>query len=747
MRRWLLLGLALFAGTASAGTIQGRVVDSTGSALPGVTVEGCGVVAVTGGDGSYVINSDAPACDVSFRLLNFATVVRRGVTPPAKVDATLYLSAAADVVVTAKQTFRNLADMNEPVNDLLGVADAASVGVVTAQEIERRPFARAGEVLETVPGVVVSQHSGEGKANQYYLRGFNLDHGTDISITVAGVPVNMPTHAHGQGYADANFLIPELIGAVQYRKGPYFAEEGDFASAGAVNVGYLNVLEHPLAMMQGGTYGYGRALFADSPRIGNGYLLYAVEAGRNDGPWTRPDDFRKFNGVLRYTTGDQRGAFSITAMGYGSKWSSTDQIPERAVSEGLVSRFGSLDTGDGGETHRYSLSADWQRSGASSLTQVSAYAVDYQLDLFSNFTYFLDDPVNGDQFEQFDRRRVYGAKASHRWLSRFWGVTAENVVGADVRDDDIGDVGLYHTHERQRLGTVRQDDVMETSGSLYVQSTLQWSEHLRTIVGLRGDSYRFRVSGVTRDASMASPKLSVILGPWRNTELYLNAGSGFHSNDGRGVIAATDPATALVRTEGAEIGLRTKPLQRLHLTAALWGLDIGSELVFTGDAGTTESSRASRRAGIELAAFYNVTSAVTIDGDYAFSRARFRDAAPEGEHIPGAVEGVASAGLSLTDFHRFGGELRYRYFGPRPLIENNSVRSKAASTISARLSYSVTPRVRFAVDAFNILDAKVSDVDYFYTSRLRGEPAGGVDDIHFHPLEKRSVRFAVTTTF
>jgi hypothetical protein len=501
----MLLWIAAIAASASAQSVpllRGRVLDSTKAALPGVTVEvapvggGKTIVAVTGTDGTYSIDVAPGTYDISFHLISFATTVKRGVevppSPPATVDATLYLSASAEVVVTAKQTFRNLADMNDPVNDLIGVADAATVGIITAQEIDRRPFSRAGEIMETVPGVVVSQHSGEGKANQYYLRGFNLDHGTDIAITVAGAPVNMPTHAHGQGYADANFLIPELIGAVQYKKGPYYAEEGDFASAGAVNVNYLNVLEHSIGVAEGGTFGYTRAMFADSPKVGDGYLLYAFEAARNNGPWTRPDDFHKLNGVLRFSTGDQRGGFSITAMGYDAKWNSTDQIPERAVGDGLVSRFGDIDASDGGRTHRYSLTSEWQRNSSTSLIQVAAYAIDYRLNLFSDFTYFLNDPVNGDQFEQADQRRVYGLRTSHRWLATWGGIAAENVVGFQTRLDDIGNVGLYHTHDRVRLGTVRQDNVLETSGGLYAQSSLQWSQHLRTVLGLREDVYRFR---------------------------------------------------------------------------------------------------------------------------------------------------------------------------------------------------------------------------------------------------------------
>ncbi|HEY6137678.1 MAG TPA: TonB-dependent receptor [Thermoanaerobaculia bacterium] len=661
------------------------------------------------------------------------------------------------IVVTAKQTFRNLADLDEPVNDLIGIADAAAEGVVTAKEIERRPFQRAGEILETVPGVIVSQHSGEGKANQYYLRGFNLDHGTDIAVTAAGVPVNMPTHAHGQGYADANFLIPELIGGVQYKKGPYYADEGDFASAGAVNINYVSILDKPVALVQGGTASFGRALFAASPQLGGGVLLYALEAGRNNGPWVRPVDFRKLNGVVRFTQGGRSDAFSVTAMAYDARWSSTDQIPTRAVSDGMISRFGFIDPTDGGKTARYSLESEWQRSSPAALTQAAAYALKYRLDLYSNFTYFLDDAVNGDQFEQADDRVVAGLRASHRWLGRFGGVTTENVVGLQARRDDIGTLGLYHTRARVRLDTTRQDAVNERSAAVYAQSSAQWTPWLRTILGLRADEYRFDVESNDarnsgRDnASMASLKLTMVFGPWRSTELYANAGAGFHSNDARGVTIAVDPATGqpaervtpLVRTRGAEVGVRSTPVPRVHVTASLWALDMASELLFVGDAGTTEASRPSRRTGVELAADYNVRPWLAVDADYAYSRARFRG----GDRIPGAVEGVASVGVNVIDWGRLSGELRYRYFGPRPLLEDDSVRSSGSNLVNARVGYRVAPRVRVDFDVFNVLDAKASDIDYFYASRLRGEAAAGVDDVHFHPVEKRALRVGVTTSF
>ena len=403
-----------------AGIIQGTARDTSGQPLPGVTVEVTrpgqpAVISVTDRSGLYKVEVQPGVYQVSFRLINFAGV-RRTVTSRdetlAVVDATLPLETSASIVVTGKKTFRNLADLDTPINGMIGVADAASVGVITAKQIENRSEQRPGEVLETVPGVVISQHSGEGKANQYYLRGFNLDHGTDFATTVAGAPVNMPTHAHGQGYSDNNFLIPELISGIQYKKGPYYADEGDFSSAGAANVNYVNVLDRPIASVTGGSFGYMRAFAAGSTALGGGQLLGGLELSRNNGPWKRPDDYHKFNGLLRFTGGSDNQAYSLTAAAYDGRWNSSDQIPDRAVSEGLISRFGSIDSSDGGQSHRYSLGTDWQRSGDNSLVKANAYVIGYGLRLFSDFTYFLDDPINGDQFEQADRRIVVGGRTA-----------------------------------------------------------------------------------------------------------------------------------------------------------------------------------------------------------------------------------------------------------------------------------------------------------------------------------------------
>jgi len=643
----------------------------------------------------------------------------------------------------------------------IGMSDSASQGTVTAKLIESRPVLRPAEVLEFIPGVIITQHSGDGKANQYFLRGFNLDHGTDFAVSVAGMPVNMPSHAHGQGYSDLNFLIPELVQRIDYRKGPYFAEEGDFASAGAANIHLENSLKEHIASLSLGQDRYRRGLFAGSNAFANGKLLYALELGGADGPWINPEDLRKTNFVGRYSLGTREQGMSLTAMAYQARWNATDQIPKRAVAGGLVSRFGAIDASDGGETARSSLSYDVYKKNAQGFTQFNAYAIHYRLNLFSNFTYFLDDPVNGDQFEQADRRNVFGLSGSKSWYTQWGGREIENKVGLAARRDNIGQVGLYATLERTRLSTTREDRVRQTSAGLYFENTVQWSNRLRSIAGVRADTYRFDVdsnnpaNSGNRGASIGSPKLALIFGPWSKTEFFVNAGTGFHSNDGRGATITVDPrsgapadrVTPLVKSRGAELGARTEIVPGLQSSLALWQLALASELVFAGDAGSTQAGRPSRRHGVEWNNHYIARSWLLFDLDLSASSANFTDSDPAGNQVPGAVDKVASFGVTVTELGPWFGSLQWRYFGPRPLIEDNSRRSQATSLANLRVGYAFTKNAKVTLDLFNLFNRTASDVDYFYTSRLRGEPAAGVDDIHFHPVEPRRARLTATLKF
>jgi hypothetical protein len=656
-------------------------------------------------------------------------------------------------------------------DNAIGTADAASQGTVTARLLASRPTLRPAEVLEFVPGVIVSQHSGDGKANQYYLRGFNLDHGTDFATFVDGMPVNMPSHAHGQGYSDLNWLIPELAGSMQYRKGPYDASEGDFASAGVARIHVVDGLPRGLASLTLGGHNYARALVADSSSLTTGKLLYAVEAAHNSGPWDHSENFRRFNGVLRYSLAEGDTRQSLTAMAYTARWNSSDQVPRRAVDEGLIGRFGAIDASDHGSTARNSLSYERLQVLDGGEVKLNAYAIASRLDLFSNFTYFLDDPVNGDQFEQAEHRTVLGLGTSRAWHLPLMGHDSTSMLGLQLRHDRLDPVGLYTATNGERTGTTQESRVHETSIGVYAQNDTRWLPWLRSVLGARGDQFTFDVRSSVegnsgeRTAFIGSPKLSLIFGPWDKTEYFFNAGLGFHSNDARGVNAtvtakvdpdtgqrdAVERAVALVRTRGSEVGVRTELIPGLQSSLSLWQLAIGSELVFVGDAGETEASGASHRYGVEFNNHCMAAPWLLLDADLAFSQARFTQAQGDegnmGRYIPGSVRTVATLGATVTGFGPWFGQFQLRYFGPRPLIEDNSVRSPGTTLAYARVGYQVSRDLKVSLDVFNLFDRRASDIDYFYKSRLQGEPGEGVNDIHTHPAEPRTVRLTLNLAF
>lgn len=638
---------------------------------------------------------------------------------------------------------------------------AASERQISGDEVNARPVSRVGEVLEAVPGLIVTQHSGEGKANQYFLRGFNLDHGTDLAITVDGMPANMPTHGHGQGYADINFLIPELIQSMDVRKGPYYADKGDFASAGAVDINYLDRLSKNIVELTAGSFFYQRAIAAGSTRVGDGTLLAAFEANKYNGPWDVPDDIRKLNGVLRYSQGTATDGFSLTAMAYSNGWNSTDQVAQRAIDQGLIGRYGSLDPTDGGTSSRSSLSGNWAQSSDYGQTRLNAYVIRSSLQLYNDFTYFLDDPVNGDQFSQTDKRTVYGFDASHAADIRIAGIDTQTRVGVQTRYDDIN-VGLFKTAQREILSTVRNDQVQEGSVALWADTTARWTDWLRTTVGIREDYFAGHVlsdmpqNSGNAQAAMTSPKAGIVLGPWSKTEFYGNAGFGLHSNDIRGATITVDPSDRvtpldrvplLVRSKGAELGIRTKAIDGLTSSLAVFVLDFDSELLFVGDAGTTKPSRPSRRVGVEWTNQYKLLPWMSLDFDLAYTRARFTDYDPVGNFIPGAPVWVASGGVTFGRDTGWFGSLRARYFGPRPLIEDDSVRSLSSFIVNARAGYKFDNGMRLQLDVLNLLNAQTNQIEYDYLSRLPGEPLDGVADRHVHPAEPLAVRLTLAATF
>jgi hypothetical protein len=640
----------------------------------------------------------------------------------------------------------------------VGSSDAASQGVINRDLLKSRPALRPGEVLEFVPGLIVTQHSGDGKANQYFLRGFNLDHGTDFATRINGMPVNMPSHGHGQGYTDLNFLMPELVSRIEYRKGPYFAGNGDFSSAGSADISYLRQLDASFAQFTLGEGSFKRAVggssFTIAPEI---TLLGAVEVQRNDGPWTVPENLKKENAVFTLSGGTAARGWSTSAMAYRSRWTSTDQVPQRAIDSGLIGRFDSLDPTTGGRTSRASLSSEWHNDSALGRTKLSAYAIRYRLDLNSNFTYVLERPADGDQFKQSDRRSVFGFDASQSFDHKLGSLDAKSEVGASLRHDRAR-VGLFDSVARQIKTTVRDDNLRETLLGVYAQSSLDVLPNtLRVIGGLRADHVKNRVEALTLAANggsssdtQVSPKLSLIAGPFNKTEFFFNAGRGLHSNDARGTTATIDPKTGdpvdtvppLVASRGFEVGARTEAIKGLQSSLALWKLDFDSELVYVGDAGATEASGASTRKGIEWNNRWIPVPWLLFDADLAWTHARFKN----GDRIPNSIDRVASIAATVRNLGPWSASLQLRHLGPGALIEDNSVRSFASTTTNLRLGYQFSPNVEATLDVFNLFDRRVNDIQYFYESQLPGE-AAPVADRHVHPAEPRTARLTLAVRF
>ncbi|MDR3737389.1 MAG: TonB-dependent receptor [Terracidiphilus sp.] len=785
--------------------VSGTVVDASGAVIAGATVQ------VRSADGTVQSTTDSDR-NGFFMISGLTTgndrlVVSNPGFETKEILVTIGTAGAPaplriSLVVGSVSTTINVQGRED---DLIGIAASATQGTVGATEIQDRPILRSGEVLETVPGLIITQHAGGGKANQYFLRGFNLDHGTDIAIFLDDMPLNLPSHAHGEGYADMNIVIPEFVQRVNFEKGPYYADIGNDGSAGSAHMEFFKTLPRNFLKVEGGSYTYGRIVFGASQRLGSGHLLYGAEEYYDNGPWTHPDAYNKINGILTYSQGTDTDGVSITARAYRGKWNSSDQIPVTALP--LVGFFGTLNPADGGRSQRDSLQGEWHRQGINSESKLMAYGFYYDLDLFSDFTYFLTDINRGDQFEQKDKRWVAGLDARHTIFNRWYGRKAENTVGLQVRNDWIKN-GLYQTENRELMdktdyyatgtslstclaptsmscpilpATTERDRFTDTMISIYAENKIQWAKKFRSVAALRADQEYFDVTSLAYSASvnaansgtaskfLPSPKLNLIFGPWSNTEIYLQGGFSFHSNDGRGTTQTVQPVSAdhpypdtpsskipaLVPTKGGEIGVRTVAVAHLQSTLSLWYLHSASELQQSGDTGgTTASKQPSNRYGVEWANYYTPVKHLALDFDLANSKALFTtidedDAAPNrpgGKRVPEAAGVVISSGITLHDYEGFSSSLRLRYFGPRDLTSDGSYRSQATALLNGEFGYRIKKQWRVSAEFLNLLDRRDSDIDYAYVSRI-SPTATPVFTRVFHPVEPFQVRFALGKTF
>ncbi|WP_353228712.1 TonB-dependent receptor [Novosphingobium sp.] len=709
-------------------------------------------------------------------LVPSAVLARGEAATPAPASDTLEAEPAGQqIVVTASRA------------DLLGRAATASEGSLTRREVALRPIYRPSELFESIPGMVVTVHSGEGKAPQYLIRGFNLDHGTDFANFVDDMPVNRPTNAHGQGYSDIGFLIPQLVGGIDFTKGPYFAGVGDFGSVASAHTRLVDELPAQ-AVLTIGSNG-SQSLFAGGTLhpAPDRRLLAAVELTHYDGPWQPRQNFQKINAALRYSQGTKSDGLSVTMLFTRSGGGLTTDVPERAVDAGLIGRFGTLDPSDHSATSRYSVSAHLDKPVGAGQLGFSAYAVHSTMTLWNNFTHFLFDPQNGDQEQQDETRTTFGFAGSYSVRATIAGMMTETVIGAQLRHDTVL-VDRKHTMGRTTVlptcqaalgdegvltyaavnGNCTNDRVHLLSLAPWVQETVHVTPWLRVTGGLRLDNLRADdrslVTGTGGAGSQAlwQPKGSIALGPWAKTELYFSIGRGFHSNDVRGVfgtvpnvgIPLAGGATPLLSTtNGMELGLRSDAIARLSLQLALFQQDFGSELIYNADLGSDEAGAPSRRQGLELSAQYHPFRWLELNTDLAFSRPRYRSGSLAafglaGPYISDAPNFIYSAGILVDGLGRWSGGLQWRRLGTHPLVDGQRFPQAAGySEWNLDVAYALPTGWQVQLGLFNVFDSRGLAADFFYTSRLAGEPAEGVAGYQNHPLEPRAARIVLTRRF
>ncbi len=635
----------------------------------------------------------------------------------------------------------------------IGVAQSASEGVVGYADLSTRPISRAAELVEVIPGMIATEHSSGGKANQYFLRGFNLDHGTDFAGFVDGVPINQRSHPHMSGYLDLNFLMADLVERVEFRKGVQYAENGDYSSAGSASFVLYDSLPNNYVQLKLDPDEYAISA-AGSWNIGDGTLLVAATHEGGDGPFDLAADLDKNVVYVKYSQPFGDAKLRLGFIGYQNEWTASDQIPLRAVEAGDISRFGAIDPTNGGISKRYIASAGIEWDNAS----VLGYVQKSELNLFHNFTYFID-PVLGDQVEQVEDRLAAGLRARISQDFELFGMKATGRIGADTHFDWLDETGLYRTTARVRTSAIASDKVDVMSADVWGDLTLHWTDRLRTTFGLRADYIDGEVEGLVpanagSDSGVQwSPKINVAYTITDDLEVYAGYGLGFHTNNIVGVVQTedpvtgdpVDPATLFAESKGGEIGLRWEPNDTFNLSAAVFALDFDSELIYLGDSGISEPSDPTRRRGIEVAAFWNPVDWLAFDASYAYSHSRFKDAPSNLDRVPNTVEGVAAAGVTWLPGDGWEGSVRVRYLGPGPLIEDNSVRAPSTTLVNAGISKDFG-NFEVGLDVLNLLDAEDYDMVYFYESQLQGE-AAPVEDIHFHPVHPQTFVLSLKATY
>lgn len=640
-------------------------------------------------------------------------------------------------------------------SDLIGLTDSASAGIIGAEDIGNRALLRVGELFEYIPGMVAVQHSGGGKANQYFLRGINLDHGSDFAMNFEGMPVNLRSHAHGNGYLDANFVIPELIKSMAYTKGTHLAEMGDFSSVGTATFETLDSLDKGLLKLTYGSDNYRRFMMANSWSTGSGDLLLGTEIRGSDGPWVNPEQTKLFNGFAKYSSQLIGMDSELIATFFNNQWNATDQIPLRAIRSDLLSRYGFIDDSVGGETQRFNLISKLSREN----TIFTSYISNYSLNLFANPTYYLNDPLNGDQIEQEDNRWIYGGKVDRVISLEFLGKQNEIDMGIEFQYDRINNLNLFNTKKRKRLSSIREDQVKEFSVGVHTKIETNWSDRLRSQFGYRIDYYSWNVDAKRNENSgrdsdtIFSPKLDIIYLLNDDWELAFNYGQGFHTNDVRASELSINPISgvkvnsydAIISTKGREIGIRGNINELFNISVSYFHLDLDSALIFVGDLGTTEPADGIHVTGIETAIYWRPSESVIFDLTMAKNDSEFPNLPKNKNYVPDAHDFVASFSATIFLANNASGAIKIRHFGSAPLNEDKSQLKDSSTIINLNMNYPIEA-FDFGLEVFNLLNKSVNDIEYFYESRMLNETLG-IEDRHFHPSNGREYRATIRYNF
>ena len=639
--------------------------------------------------------------------------------------------------------------------DLIDRSDSASEGLITQIEIRERPFFRSSDLFEYIPGMVAVHHSGGGKGSLFFLRGINLDHGTDFLMRFEGMPVNIRSHAHGNGYIDANFVIPELIKSISYTKGTHLAEIGDFSSIATSSFETLDFLDQGLIKFTQGRNSYKRLMAMNSLSLKKGDLIVAAEIKSNDGPWIYPEDSQFYNLFTKYTTNIFGMKSEIISTFYKSDWNATDQIPLRSFKAGDIDRYGAIDPSQGGETERVNLIFNLSDDDIS----LHSFFSRYSFNLFGNPTYFLNDKINGDQIEQEDDRWTFGFRAEKNYSVDFLKKSSTLQIGAELQHDDISDLNLFSTKERSRLSSIREDTVSESSFGFYTRIQTNWNEKFKSYLGFRFDSFSWDVSsslivnsGKGSDTKL-NPKIDLVYLINPRWELTLNYGQGFHSNDVRAAELKVDPRARLpvkpydviIPTEGLDLGLRGKLSDKINLSMTIFNLDMDSALLFIGDIGSTEPTEGITVRGFESAIFWRPVNDLIFDLTVSKNKAR-SPTLPRGKnYVPDAHDFVAVLSSTYKYKNDTSFTLKLRHLGEAPITEDGT-KSKDSSTIVNFSAQTRFNNIDLGLEVFNIFNTKFNDMDHYYESRLFNEPES-IEGYHFHPGNGREARFTIGYNF